>query len=189
MKTPISTTNKRRGFTLVEMMFVVLILGVLATLVVARLDRTLPGHRMRAAVTTIVSVVDKARSDARLKGVTVFVVYDIEKGRVALSEPAPPPAEGEPPRPAGEEYEVVVDEALPEGVKISTIRHGKDGTFMFGSVAADIRPSGAVGEHMVMLEDASGERGGVFVPALVGAAFAVDGTASYEELRAYRRLR
>lgn len=170
-------------------MLVVLIVGVLSTLVVVRLDRTLPGHRMRSAITEIVSIVDKARSEARLKGVTVYVVYDIDKGLISLSEPAPPPAEGEPPRPRGQEFDVVMEDKLPEGVKIANLRYGKDGMAMFGAYSVDIRPSGAVGEHMVMLEDASGAKGGVFVPALIGAAFAVEDTASYEQLRAYRRLK
>ncbi len=194
MRTPTSRTESG-GFTLVELMLVIMIVGVVSAIVVVRLDRTLPGHRLRSAATEIMGLDDIARSESRLKGAAVSLTYDLDHATVTLTAPPPPPPEaqaGEAPpayTEAQPEPDVTAAYDLPAGVRIAGVYYGENGVVLSGTVIADFRPNGAVGEHMVILEESGGDRTAVFVPALVGTAFVVQDGTTYDAIRSARRAR
>jgi hypothetical protein len=147
----------------------------------------------------------------------VTLTYDMEKDQVSLSEPVPPPpavadtGAADPAGSAGRETsapdaagadtasakraalpgEMVVlsNDSLPAGIRIDAIYWGESGVTHMQSQAVDFRPSGAVGEHMVVLKESSGGTISVFVPALSGSAFVVDKGLTYGQVRASRRLK
>lgn len=79
---PMSRTSKARGFTLIEIMIVVAILGVLAGLAAMNLTRTQQRSRFRSSVRDVMGLITEARSQAtQLAGA-------ISDGRVVDNLPA-----------------------------------------------------------------------------------------------------
>ena len=191
MKTPIFRVRiEPNGFTLVELAAVVVIIGLVAAVTVVRLDVVLPGQRLRAAATALVGAAELARSEARLKQGTVSLEYELDNHRWALIAPGPHEEdEDERDEKARSKLEEVFSGELPKNVEIAHVYYSDTGQASFGVIAADFRASGAVGEHMVVLKDASGATRSVFVPALSGAAFVTEKGVSYAQVRARRRKR
>lgn len=193
MKTPTSPTD-RRGFTLVEMAVVVLIVGILSGLVFSRLDALIPGERLRSAAADMVGAARLARAAARARRMEVILEYDLDENAWSVSgffgeadeelEGAALLVEGEN---IPDEPEVIFSRKLAEGLNIAEVRYGESGIASTGKVAASFAPSGSVGEHMVLIVSDSGFRAAVFVPALTGSAFLVEDDASYAEIRSRRR--
>lgn len=187
MRTPTSRTD-RAAFTLLELTLVVLIMGVVTSLVFVKLDSFLPGQRLRGVAARVIGAAELARSEARLKRTFVSLQYDLDNSTWSIVIPAPPPEEEDAGQYAENGLETIELERLPEGITISKIYYSESGVAVDGSIAADFRPSGAVGEHMVVLEETPGGTISVYVPALSGAAFVVEKGVSYEQVRSRRRL-
>jgi prepilin-type N-terminal cleavage/methylation domain-containing protein len=196
---PISPTDRRSAFTLVELMVVVLLIGIATSVVFMRLDNILPGQRLRSAAVTVIGAADFAKSEARLRQSNVTLTYDLDKQVITVTAPPLPVVETdengdevEPRHVAAvmpEEPEVLFSETLPDGVQMKTVYYSESRIAYGGAVGADFRPSGAVGEHMVVLKEASGGTMSVYVPALSGSAFVVDNGVTYGQVRASRRLK
>ena len=86
------------------------------------------------------------------------------------------------------EPEVVYSGSLPGDIRISALYYAESGLALAGTALATFRPQGAVGEHMVVLENESDGAIAVYVPALSGAPFVVEDGSSYAEIRNQRRL-
>ena len=189
---PTSPTD-RRGFTLVELAVVVLIVGILSGLVFSRLDGLIPGERLRGAASDIVAGARLARAAARSRRMEVVLEYDLDENAWSISgffDKADEELEGAAllveSQNIPDEPEVILYHKLPEGLEIAEVRYGESGVASTGKVSASFGPSGSVGEHMVVVYDA-GSRTAVFVPALTGSAFLVEDDASYVEIRSRRR--
>jgi Tfp pilus assembly protein FimT len=168
-------------------MVVILIIGLMAAIVFPRLDFVSPRHTLTTAANFVLAAVADARAEARLKRLDVELVYDFAAGTVSIQEPdasAPAPSYGPAPEPV-----VLLTSKLPEGVTIARIYHGINLADTNGVTTTIFRPSGTVAEHMVVLEDANKRTISIFVPALTGAAFVVEGELPYAEVRSSRRLR
>jgi len=181
------------------MMVVVLLIGIAMSVVVMRLDNILPGQRLRSAAVTIIGAADLAKSEARLRQSNVTLTYDLDKQVITITAMPLPPVEtdengdtieAQPVAAAlPEEPETLFSETLPEGVQMKALYYSESRIAYSGSVGADFRPSGAVGEHMVLLKENSGGTMSVYVPALSGSAFVVDNGVTYVQMRASRRLK
>jgi len=167
-------------------MLVIIIIAVISAVVFARLDRIIPSQALVSAANQVAGAAALARSEARLKRVDVELVYDIDKGTWAIQEPSEiDPVTGIA-LPAPKTV-TMASGTLPEGVKIARVYYSESGVASDGIAAPTFRPSGAVSEHMVVLENAEKSALAVYVPALTGSAFVVTGDASYAEIRAHRR--
>jgi prepilin-type N-terminal cleavage/methylation domain-containing protein len=182
MRTPTSRTD-RRGFTLLELTMVVVIVGVISALVFQRLDSALPRQRLRAAANEVIGLAASARAQARLTGLNVELRYDIDKNTVSIESPYVDPN-----LPAGEPN-AFLSRRMPEGVKLAHVYYAESRVSFNGSTIFTLRPSGAVSEHMVELADTEGDTVSVYVPALTGSPFVVQGGIPYEVVRAGRRLK
>ncbi len=117
---------KRRGFTLIEVMLVVIIVGLAAAVAVPQFSRSMRGVKLRSAVRTVTRAHKYARSDAILKQQYNALLFDMVKGEVALVSLGSAAAGGgflENMSSDVEDREVqaelVLERTLPEGVSIS----------------------------------------------------------------------
>jgi general secretion pathway protein G len=82
-----NTRRRQRGFTLVEIMVVVMILGLLATLVVSNVSRSADDARLQKAATDVRLLADAVRmhyvSHSRLPSLAQLAEAD-ERGRRAI---------------------------------------------------------------------------------------------------------
>jgi Tfp pilus assembly protein FimT len=178
-------------------MVVVMIVAVISAVVFTRIDRVIPGQTLKSAASELVGAVHLARSQARLARTDVDLTYDLDAGTWALTSLAvkqPGGEKGNAPAerdnvPAEAETVTLLSGGMPKGIKIAEVHYSESGLAYTGQTTATFRPSGAVGEHMVVLEGDDKSRIAVFVPALTGGAFIVEGDASYAQLRAERRLK
>ena len=167
-------------------MVVIVIIGLLAAIVFPRLDFVSPRRTLTTAANLVLAAVADARAEARLKRLDVELVYDFAAGTLSIREPdasAPAPPYGPAPEPV-----VLLTAKLPDGVTISRVYQGVNHVGNSGVTIAAFKSSGSGGEHMVVLENANKDTISIFVPALSGAAFVVEGELSYAEVRSSRRL-
>jgi prepilin-type N-terminal cleavage/methylation domain-containing protein len=109
----------RGGFTLMELMAVVLLIGVIAALAVTRLDFMVPKYRLRGGARDVASVLKQGKARAAAGGKDCYFEADLSQGRYWLLAPFPKPdPEGDSKtvqsRPL--QYEAVFVRSLPEGV-------------------------------------------------------------------------
>lgn len=145
-------TKSTRGFTLIEILLVLAVLGLMASLVVARMDLALPSYRLRSAARDIASTVIWARSESIARAQPVEVRYDLGAAtyRVVVGEADTTPGLSE--RDRGS----LRPQTLPEGVRFA------DCTFLRGEVSRSgmvtVRFSflGGCEGHLIHLTDAGG---------------------------------
>ena len=85
----LSEPHRRRvaGFTLLELIIVVMILALIAALAVTRLDLAVPKYRLRGAVRQTASILQLARSRAAATGRDVYVRIYLSEGKYELLVP------------------------------------------------------------------------------------------------------
>ncbi len=71
---------KTRGYTLIELVVVVVIAGILVAMTVTRLDYLLPKYRLRGAAREVGAIMKQARVRAASTGREVYVEFDLRKG-------------------------------------------------------------------------------------------------------------
>jgi len=68
-----------RGFTLIELALVVLILGFSVVMVISNFGDLIPDEQLRSESERIASLLEMARSSATARGVNFALVYDLDK--------------------------------------------------------------------------------------------------------------
>lgn len=76
------------GFTLVELIVVLAILGALAALAVPSFSRTIASARLRAGATEVRATLARARALAVLGGQVRSVVFDLDRGEYGIDNEA-----------------------------------------------------------------------------------------------------
>jgi prepilin-type N-terminal cleavage/methylation domain-containing protein len=153
------------GFTLLELILVVMILALIASLAVTRMDLMVPKYRLRGAVRQTASILQLARSKAAASGRDVYVRVYLSEGKYELLVPnqkedqpwvpADTPEELIPP--PQYEFQSVFSGALPEGPEFVNVILGSeaDQTVSTGRAQIRVSPFGA-GDHVIVnfrLED------------------------------------
>jgi prepilin-type N-terminal cleavage/methylation domain-containing protein len=75
-----------RGFTLVEMILVLTIIGVVVAVTVPSLVRSIKGNRLRMASRAVVTAGRYARSMAVMKQCWMLVSFDLDKGTISVTQ-------------------------------------------------------------------------------------------------------
>lgn len=73
-----------RGFTLMELLFIVVIMSIAMAIVMPSLVRSIRGHRLRTASHTLVTVARYARSMAVLKQSALSITFNLDTGQIDL---------------------------------------------------------------------------------------------------------
>lgn len=151
--------SRVEGFTLIELVVVVLILTLMTGLAVTRIDFLVPKYRLRAATRQTAAALQQARSTAAATGRDVFVRIHLSEGKYELLVPMPKEdAEGQlaglPPElqpPVEFEFQSVFARDLPEGPEFVNVILGTDADQTVTSGRAQIRisPFGA-SDHVIV---------------------------------------
>jgi type II secretory pathway pseudopilin PulG len=134
--------RRHRGFTLIEMSVIVVVLMLFAALIVPNVIKMGPAQQQRAIYGALVDLVRKAREDAIENGTTYALAYDGSKSAFVLKkQPASPDqtasSTGNLPQPENRplsnvqsvsDLEDVTSLVLPAGIQANTFRVGTEGT-------------------------------------------------------------
>ena len=164
---PTATAPSKRGaFTLLEMMAVVAIVAIAASLVVGNLGAVIPGYRLAASGRAVQDTVGRAVAIAAGRREPVALVYDIEARTVSIQLIETPPE-----RP-GDEREVegrLFETSLERGIEIVEVVDPKGRTHRSGEVQVRVGERGIIEGHVVYIADSS-ERERTIEVAPLGAA-------------------
>ena len=146
--------GRRAGFSLVELMVMVIILGMLATLTLMTWRSVLPSTELNSAVRTLASTLSEARSDAIARNAEFGIEYYFEetpehpRGYRVIT---PFRAGGQGGLAADDEERLARSWlTLPESVRFQSITiDGK--TYTSGRVSVRFDPLGAASDHTIVL--------------------------------------
>jgi len=177
---------RRAGFTLVELIAVVVIVGLIASVTVTRLDFLVPKYRLRGAARDVGSVLGLGKAHAAANGKDVYFEVDLSQGRFWLLAPFPKLEAGDEgrlvvePRPL--EYQPIFDRTLPDGVQITdVILGGRDRTDT-GFARVRLSALGASSHVILNLRNDEGKQIAVRLNGFTGLISYVEGRLEAEEL-------
>ncbi|MCZ6597415.1 MAG: GspH/FimT family protein [Planctomycetota bacterium] len=80
-------TRASRGFTMVELMLVVVLLGLVTTMVSVSYDAMVPGERLNTTVRELAAAIQGARTEAVSRNAEFYIEYDLDQHRYRLITP------------------------------------------------------------------------------------------------------
>ncbi len=152
--------RSRSGYTLIELVVVLAILGLVFAMGITRIDFLVPKYRLRAAAREMGATLKQASSKAASSGRDVYIRILLSESRYELLIPVEKPnpaADGFPPGTPKEQlpppewvYEPVMGRELPEGVRFVNVvtGPGRDGTRDSGVVLVRATPYG-LSDHLI----------------------------------------
>lgn len=79
-----ATFRQRCGFSLIELLLVVSIIGIVTAIIMPNFVASIKGNRLRSATRTVVSAGRYTRSQAVLKQRDMALVFDLDNARLAI---------------------------------------------------------------------------------------------------------
>lgn len=175
--------GRRGGFTLVELMVVVVIVGLMVGVAATKLDFMVPKYRLRGAAREVAGLLKQARSRSAGSGKDVYVEFDLPRGQywvlVAFPKPVETALEGDP---AALEYQPVLQQSLPEGVKFVDIIQGAKDRYDSGRARLKVSPFGSSAHLIVNLANADDREMSLRMNGLTGATTFRESRMDVEEL-------
>ena len=162
--------RRRSGFTLVELVAVVTLLGLMLTFVTLRLDGLTASSRLRASAREVGAVVGCAFSEAVSSGSTRSLCFDIERGEIWVGRDL------ETPREEGEDLRRLYDD-----VKFRDVQVGERVYEEPGVLSMEISPLGIGSDALVHLRSETGAEMTVEIRPLTGTVRFHEGYLEYEE--------
>ena len=150
------------GFTLMELMVVLVIVGLMMGLVTANMDSLTPTTRLNAAARNLASTINLAHNRAVMVGKTVIILYHIDSKYYQLILPAE----------AGGELAI---EPLPSGVSFQEIEVVGENKKIKGWLKVYFSPSGMIRGHVVHLKNDLQAQISVEVNPISGVVDVIDG--------------
>lgn len=176
---PEGVVPRAGGFTLIELIVVITVLGIISTFVVPQIGNISPKYRLRSAARIVGAQISWTRSMAGATGLPYAMRYDLE-ARTFWSI-LPPGPEDDP--------ELDIDErvaleklVLPDGIQFAEIRY-PDGDKEEGSGVAEVRfdPHGNEGSHVVILANEEETKISVKFSSLIGTVDFFPGETDFED--------
>jgi len=157
--TPGSRRRASRGFTLIELVVVVLIVGLIMMLAATRLDFMVPKYRLRGAARELASTAKQGKARAAATGKDVYLEIDLSRGSYWLLVAFPKPeAERVSELEANAlEYQPVLQRALPEAVQFTDVVLGDKEIVTSGRARMRLSPFGA-SSHAIFNLKGEGDR-------------------------------
>ena len=142
----------RAGFTLIELMVVIIIVGLTLSIAVTQIDFLSPRSRLSAGARTIASSIILAHNRAVVLGKSVVIQYNLAKGYHRLL--LPPTGPDQPPQQLGIQM-------LAQGVSFTAIITATGKKYTPGvdlTVEISLSPMGTVMGHVVHLSNDRGDK-------------------------------
>ncbi|NUM33768.1 MAG: prepilin-type N-terminal cleavage/methylation domain-containing protein [Candidatus Brocadiae bacterium] len=157
----------KKGFSLIELMVVLVIVGGLLTLVTTNMNFLVPSSRLNAGARAIASTLILAYNRAAVNGEDAIVSYNLDKQiyQMILMNKGKPDA--------------YTPWTLPEGVRYLDIVAAGERKKTSGIFEVYISPLGIVRAHVVHLQNKEGKQISIEVNPLSGSVEVKDG---YQEL-------
>ncbi|QDV07137.1 hypothetical protein Poly30_26560 [Planctomycetes bacterium Poly30] len=149
--TPRHPKRARAGFTLTEMMLVVAVIALMATVVGGSLDSMLPKERLNTAVRNLTALLRNARSESVGRGLEFYVEYDLDEHRYRMVTPfAKDGTRFIQEEMTEDEQFALAWELLPPGVEFASVAITGE-IYADGHCYARFDPRGAASDHQVVL--------------------------------------
>lgn len=147
-----------RGFTLIELSLVCVILGLFLVLVVGSLDGLVPSAQIKKAGSDIGNMIEMGRSMAAAKRVNFAVVYDLDADEFWMLVPKPDRDGNYQTANSGDDGDNEIRQKsfvtqLPQNVKFKDVQLGENFKKENGKVKIEISPLGTASGHIVNLHN------------------------------------
>lgn len=176
-------SERRAGFTLIELVVAVAILGLSMTIVFLKVDTLLPGSRLKAACKKVVTNLEHLRSQAIFSGIPIYLEYHIDTDSFRAYYPLVFDDENE--VVGAGETEIFETTLVGETISIEdVVMSGYDGERSDpGRQTIFIRPDGSLTGHIVYLKNVErGDEMSVRIASLTGFAEILRGRIEYENV-------
>ncbi len=142
--------DRKQGFTLLEIVVVILIMGILASVVGPALSGVSPKYRLRAAARDVGSNINHVRSLASATGKLFVLHYDLETQKYWMVHPPEP--DEDPDMDIADRQQGTVN-SMPIGVTIDEIFLPDGSSETGGELDLRIDPLGNEGSHILVLKN------------------------------------
>ena len=143
--------DRRRAFTLVELLLVLILLGLIFTFVIPNLSGITPPYRMRSYARKIGAMIEQMRVVSIIRGRLTGIRYTLSGEDFQFVETVPPATPEYPDEPLGERKTLLQHKA-PDGVVIREIRLPGGEIVSSGKVNIGFSSNGTTGSHIIILE-------------------------------------
>ena len=150
------------GFTLIELMIVILVMGVALLIVATNFTGLVPEERLRAEARSIGHLIEFARAEAAMKGVNYGVVYDLKNNAYWLLVPEVDDEDlesysddteyGDEDDEEEEIRKKLFYRKLQKNIEFEDVQLGEDTTMKDEIVRIEITPLGTASGHIVHLK-------------------------------------
>ena len=147
--------NRRRGFTLIELILVMIVIFTLATVVAPRFSDFFPNYQVRKTTEHLFAWARKARADAAVTGIRQRLVFDSKAKKFWIEYEA---------RPIKEPGKFVLlsgawgEEALPDGVEFESLEGAETSSGNGDLKYIEFRPDGTCTDATLIVANDNGDR-------------------------------
>jgi len=163
-RAPRKAAIKRAGFSLIELVVVLVILGILFGMAIPKVENLSPKYSLRAAARSIASQLEFVRSTSIFRHQTYGFYYDFEHQTYGVIAP---PEEGGAEIPF-EDWPKIGAIRLPNLVKFEAVILPDNTSIEEGEAVIVFDPLGCSGSHVVVLRNINGQIISVKFNALTG---------------------
>ncbi|MHC4660268.1 MAG: pilus assembly FimT family protein [Planctomycetota bacterium] len=144
---------RRRGFTLVELTLVVMLIAVAFGVTIVKLDNLAPPFRLRKASRMIAAQIRMLQNECILDNRRLFLIYDISERKYWIEIPTDDSDFAY----SFGEGEKVGEDTLPPGIEFESVL-GPENDRIFGQAKVELSPTGELGSHIVHLKIRDSDR-------------------------------
>jgi prepilin-type N-terminal cleavage/methylation domain-containing protein len=185
---PSRAGRNRSGFTLIELVVVIVIVGLMAMVTVTKLDFLVPKYRLRGAAREVGSVLGLGKAHAASSGKDVYFEVNVARGEYWLLAAFPKEEIGDTSatdvsaRPL--EYQPVFQRSLPDGVQFTDVVLGdRNKSFNDNGISrARISALGASSHIILNMKNDEGREISVKMNGFTGIISYVDGRQEAEAM-------